>query len=138
MEEKVCRTCLVIALERSTKLADEPGEHQLSNIRQFCVDNRYESGKDWGEREGRCLRLHDGAGKETFAANQIFREEFRNDHFYVGHIDTVDNTSDRLSKGVPHEPLVFWAGLVLRSCRLHRLESGWWHVDASRATTDKL
>ena len=104
-------------------------------MREFCIDDGNERGKDRCKWQTRRLRLHDATGKKATTTNEVFREEFRYDHLDVLNVDSVNNTSDGLPQGVPRQSLILLAGLVLPRCLLQSTQTSRRHIHTSRPCT---
>lgn len=135
---KVCNAYLVIALECTTELADQPGQEQLPNLGQLRVDDGDKRSKDGSERQTGGLGLHDTPSEQAATANKVFLEKLRDDVLDVRDVDSVDDTGDGLAQGIPREPLVLRTRLVLRRRFLHGPQPRRWHVHTARAGAGEL
>ena len=72
---------------RALDLQDGPGQHDLADLGQLCVDDGDEGGEDGRVGRGGRHGGQQGAGKQAPPADQVFGEQFGEDVLDVGGVD---------------------------------------------------
>ena len=92
---RVTPTHLVIPLVRPPELADQAHQQELAHLRQLCIDDGHQSGKD--RRKGKRGRLgaHDAPRKESLAADEVLAEKLGHNVLDVRDVDLFESAVSR-------------------------------------------
>mmetsp|Transcript_10555 Transcript_10555/g.24807 ORF Transcript_10555/g.24807 Transcript_10555/m.24807 type:complete len:243 (-) Transcript_10555:192-920(-) len=104
---------LVIPLVSTPELQDDPPYDQVSNLREFGVDDRNKPSKDMREARRGHLRSDHRPCEEPPPPDQVLREELLHEILDVGHVHLVHQPVDALPQSLPSLSLVLWAGLIV-------------------------
>lgn len=101
------KTYLVVPLEGSPELTNQPDEDKLSDLGQLGVDDGDKSGEDGREGDGRCLSLHDGPSEQSSSSDEVLSKQLGDNVLDVGNIDLQrdEKESGTRSAQLPPSPL---------------------------------
>ena len=87
---------LVVPLEASLEIEDEPLQEELPDVGELCVDDGGQGGVDVSEGRGGGLGLNDTLAEKTSTTDDVLRKELSYDHCNVGTVHFVNQTVDGL------------------------------------------